>query len=194
MNLTGGQRVRLDTTVRRLRSKLGTIGAADLLTTVRGMGYVLSRAATPEVTAGSTLVGRDALVDRLRRQRGRLLTLLGPGGVGKCALAREVAAHDELFVSLEESLSEADVVLAIASALYSSIPATLRDRAGPAAATALYLREQASATAGRSASVLHRGGAWAATDAGDDDGALAAARRAVATAPARDPAIQGTSA
>ncbi len=99
----------LDYAIRRLREKLGATGpTGPVLGTVRGVGYRLSwgRAAdapsvvAPGVPSGSTphgtLVARDALIEAaLGALRGsaRLLSLVGPGGIGKSSLAEAMVAR-----------------------------------------------------------------------------------------------------
>lgn len=74
------------------------------------------------------LVGRDGtladLVERLRERESRLITLLGPGGIGKSALASALAAELEtafpdgaVFVPLEGAYGPDAVALALAHAL-----------------------------------------------------------------------------
>ena len=117
---------------RRLREELGTSPSGELLALHARLlderrlqpraqqGVRLGLRAAPDA-----LVGRDEDVRRLRAllSAGRLVTILGAGGLGKTRLAQEVArleAEDLPFVAVVELASigaDEDVTLALASAL-----------------------------------------------------------------------------
>ncbi len=124
----------VDFAVRRLRAKveLSPADPASLLT-VYGVGYRVAleagaapaepddRAAPP--TASGPLLGRSDDLQRLRRafaDGARLVTLLGPGGVGKTRLAQELAGSFEpaaVWVDLQEAWSGSELLAAIATGL-----------------------------------------------------------------------------
>lgn len=92
----------VDITIGRLREKVEPAPRSPtFIQTVRGEGYVLR---LPEVAAGAQspadegLYGRDEALERLRSEisPGRLVTLHGPGGVGKTAVARVFVATTAL--------------------------------------------------------------------------------------------------
>ena len=124
----------LTTRVKEARRSVGDDGTRqEVIRNVRGRGY---RFVAPVEDVGGTattasptrpgLIGRDAELVRVveRVGSGSLVTIVGPGGVGKSALARAVAA--ELGPSFEEGDhtvelaaldTGADVALAVARAL-----------------------------------------------------------------------------
>ncbi len=70
------------------------------------------------------LFGRDAQVQAIRamfEQGARLVTLHGPAGIGKTALARAAPAGESVFCDLTEARSMADVCMVIAGALDVSL-------------------------------------------------------------------------
>ena len=108
----------------RLRTDLG---AEPHLQTVR-LAAQLSGAPVPPPAVPLELIGRDTqqaeLLERLRSGASRLLTLRGPGGVGKTALARATLnaaqalfADSATWVSLREISNVEDVPGALATAL-----------------------------------------------------------------------------
>lgn len=81
----------VDKTMARLRSKVERDTATPThLLRVQGQGY---RFEPLQTRAGAGLIGRDALLTRVLELVGRapVVTLVGPGGVGKTTLARAVA-------------------------------------------------------------------------------------------------------
>lgn len=129
--------------MRRLRQKLGP-GA---LSTVRGEGWRIELldppASAPRLpTFATPFVGREALLQEVEgRLLGdwRLVTLLGPGGVGKTRLATELAARwrgEVIAVSGVGLSSAAGLVLALSDAL------GLHTGDGPGLARALEARRR----------------------------------------------------
>ncbi|GHH47729.1 ATP-binding protein [Lentzea cavernae] len=66
------------------------------------------------VAALDSFIGRDAELGRLRRNEARVLTLVGPAGVGKSRLVKEFAGNGATWVELA---AEVDVARACAAAL-----------------------------------------------------------------------------
>ncbi len=143
------------TTVQRVRNKIEPDPARPIhLVTVPGVGYRLEldagRSATPPrcdertnlAPDATSFVGRDdvlAALERQLRSGGRLVTLTGPGGVGKTRLARELGLGADLsggawFVDLAASTDAEDVLDAVARAL--ELPAA-PDRSAQVAAALL---------------------------------------------------------
>src|ERR1700722_16652938 len=92
------------------------------------MPLMAPNSGTPLASPPSSLVGREgdaaSVCALLRRTDVRLVTLTGPGGVGKTSLARHVAGElasgyedGECFVALESVRDPALVPAAIAQAL-----------------------------------------------------------------------------
>ena len=116
----------VDTTMRRLRRKIERVpGVPRHLCTEEGVGYrFVSLAQVPIGAAGQRLldptVGREVerkWLDRLSEQGARLISVVGPAGVGKSRLAREWL-HDKrsLEVDLGRVAQAGDVMAAIARA------------------------------------------------------------------------------
>ncbi len=116
----------VDTTMRRLRRKVELVlGVPRHLLTEEGVGYRFVPMSELRVDAGGiapldATVGRDTelqLLDRLAEQGARLISLVGPGGVGKTRLAREWTRHRR---AVEVTLGEIDdpegIVPALAAA------------------------------------------------------------------------------
>ena len=89
----------LTTRIKELRRATGDDGDAQVvIRTVRGRGYQLVATVTDDnepMPSGRALVGRDrdlAELD-LRIRPGSLVTLVGPGGVGKTSLGRQTVAR-----------------------------------------------------------------------------------------------------
>jgi predicted ATPase/DNA-binding winged helix-turn-helix (wHTH) protein len=118
----------VDATVQRLRTKIERDPAApDHLLTVWGSGY---RLVGPDIavpassaSASSDLYGRDLELRSVRdafREGNRLVTLIGPSGVGKTRLAREVMASlglEGCFCALDSATNEAMLVGDVAVAV-----------------------------------------------------------------------------
>lgn len=86
----------LTTRVKEVRRAVGDDGARqDIIRTVRGRGYRFVGAVDDGVRRVSSmeLVGRDELIATIteRLRHSSLVTLIGPGGVGKSSIARAVA-------------------------------------------------------------------------------------------------------
>ena len=139
----------LSTRIKEIRRATGDDGdAQSVVRTVRGRGYqfVAEVADAGRVTAGARrLVGRERDLEELlsRLQPGALVTLVGPGGVGKSALAREVvrqsaaaSGNEPALVDLSVLTDGSEVVSAIARAVgmadddAESLVAALGRRAG----------------------------------------------------------------
>ena len=91
----------------------------------------MSRYVTTLPTQRTELIGRDELVAGIRALllEQRLVTLLGPGGVGKTRVAVEVAGQElenypdgVFFVDFTTAASDADVVAALVSGIRTSVP------------------------------------------------------------------------
>jgi predicted ATPase/class 3 adenylate cyclase len=91
----------------------------------------MSRYVTTLPTQRTELVGRDELTARVRALllEQRLVTLLGPGGVGKTRVAVEVAGQElenypdgVFFVDLTTAASGADVVAAFVTGIRTTVP------------------------------------------------------------------------
>jgi len=106
------------TTIRRLRTKIEADPAKpDHLITVRGLGY---RFVTAKVST-STLLGRSADLARVEQllEAARLVTIVGPGGMGKTRLAREALARHNgpgWFCDLSETHDATEVTAAVTAA------------------------------------------------------------------------------
>jgi DNA-binding SARP family transcriptional activator/predicted ATPase len=93
-----------------------------------------ARRPSAAAAAADTLIGRVAECRQLRRwieeDRRRLVTLTGPGGIGKTALARAVAGElkARAFVSLDGLASADDLVIRVARAFGVTAGATAADR------------------------------------------------------------------
>ena len=118
----------VDATVQRLRTKIERDPAApDHLLTVWGSGYRLVGpdigVPAPSETPSSDLYGRDLELRAVREAFGegkRLVTLIGPSGVGKTRLAREAMASLGLewcFCALDNATDEATLVGGVAVAV-----------------------------------------------------------------------------
>jgi predicted ATPase/DNA-binding winged helix-turn-helix (wHTH) protein/Tfp pilus assembly protein PilF len=116
----------VDATVQRLRAKIERDPTApDHLLTVWGSGYRLAGPGigVPAPSASADLVGRDLELRTVREafdEGKRLVTLIGPSGVGKTRLAREAMASlgpDPCFCALENATDEATLVGAVAVAM-----------------------------------------------------------------------------
>lgn len=93
--------------ITRLRAKIG-VGCIE---TVRGLGYRLK--ASPK----TELLGREGLLAELAlRRKAPLVTLVGPGGIGKTALARDWAG-DARFIDLGPTQTPWDVLWTVGWAL-----------------------------------------------------------------------------
>ncbi len=91
----------------------------------------MSRYVTTLPTQRTELVGRDELTARVRALllEQRLVTLLGPGGVGKTRVAVEVAGQElenypdgVFFVDLTTAATDADVVAAFITGVRTTVP------------------------------------------------------------------------
>lgn len=108
--------------IRRLRKKIERDpGEPEHLITVPGVGWRLElpRAIEPAVPI-DPILGRQGVLDELdeRLVAGAVVTLLGPGGIGKTRLGREVAERGSgVFVDLAASRSMDDVVVEVSGAL-----------------------------------------------------------------------------
>jgi DNA-binding winged helix-turn-helix (wHTH) protein/predicted ATPase len=85
----------LSTRIKEIRRATGDDGdAQSVIRTVRGRGYqfVAALAEAALSIPAASLLGRDRDVEELlaRMEPGSLVTLVGPGGVGKSTLAREI--------------------------------------------------------------------------------------------------------
>jgi predicted ATPase/DNA-binding winged helix-turn-helix (wHTH) protein len=90
----------LTTRIKEIRRAVGDTGETQaVIRTVRGKGYQfvapVDAAAAGEAAATPGLVGRDRDFDAIAQRLlpGALVTLVGPGGVGKTTLGRSLAAH-----------------------------------------------------------------------------------------------------
>ena len=116
-------------TIKRLRAKIETAAHRHIVT-VHGDGYRFERPHTASPVARPALppartrfVGREvelaAITERLAADA-RIITLVGPGGVGKTRIARELERRRDaptLFVDLGEAHTVADALRALATAL-----------------------------------------------------------------------------
>ncbi|MEL6346211.1 MAG: winged helix-turn-helix domain-containing protein, partial [Myxococcota bacterium] len=113
----------VDNTIRRLRQKIELDSSApEHVVTVFGEGYRLSgaAAAAPPQTRPSFFGRADALAAiREAFQRGaRLVTLTGPGGIGKTRLSQEWLLDDPgIFVDLVDATGKADISVALVRAM-----------------------------------------------------------------------------
>lgn len=123
----GVQSRTVDTTVQRLRRKIEQDPAAPChLLTVQGFGYrfePLQREST-RLPAGPSFVGREDELTRVERtfvDGAQLVTLLGPGGVGKTRLAGQWSAASgvpTVFCDLTTATDPPGVVQAVAAAMH----------------------------------------------------------------------------
>lgn len=117
--------------VRRLRTSLGS---DDIPLTVPKRGYRLTETVTVEPDEPSpaplpsptqdALVGRDAIMEHLRAQMTAprfIVTLHGPGGIGKTRIARAVAG-DRLWISLRSARTRDAFIQITALAADVSLP------------------------------------------------------------------------
>ncbi len=116
----------LATRVKELRRATGDDGVRQaVIRTVRGRGYQLVAPVSDQPAPGTmpvrvppSLIGRERDVAEVtaRLAPGRLVTVVGPGGVGKTSLAREVAPPTAVVVDLSALASGADLLGAISLA------------------------------------------------------------------------------
>ena len=104
----------LTTRVKEVRRAVGDDGARQhIIRTERGRGYRFVAAVHDgaAVSAGVTLIGRDELIAEITGRLGHssLVTLIGPGGVGKSSIARAVAG------GLESSFGDGVHIVELAS-------------------------------------------------------------------------------
>lgn len=107
------------TRIKEVRRAVGDDGTRQhTIRNVRGRGYRFVADVAPVTDPDSGLLGRDAELAAARAAlaRARVVTLVGPGGVGKSALAREVAG-DAPVVELAALDPDADVLAAAARVL-----------------------------------------------------------------------------
>ncbi|MFH1467661.1 MAG: winged helix-turn-helix domain-containing protein [Pseudomonadota bacterium] len=116
----------VDNTVGRLRARIERDPAVpELLLTVPGSGYRFMPPAVPGEP--SALIGRGPQLARLRERLGSpgLRILVGPAGVGKTALAREVSRGiaGVCWVDLGHACSADELLAAVAGGLGLALPA-----------------------------------------------------------------------
>jgi tetratricopeptide (TPR) repeat protein len=104
----------VDKTMNRLRGKVEQTPASPThLISEHGAGYRLV------LETRTSLLGRQALLQQLRNPSARMLLLLGPGGVGKSTIAREL---DGVFCALASVLEPEDLLPAIGRAMGLAAP------------------------------------------------------------------------
>ena len=107
----------------RLRAKIERDPKSPVvLLTVRGKGYRLVPAAAREVETAATTaaVGRSADLDAIQdrfRAGASVVEIIGPGGIGKSTLARDLASERARWVDLEGVTSSAGVLRRLSAAL-----------------------------------------------------------------------------
>jgi len=107
--------------ITRLRKKLG----AACIQTIRGKGYRLQASPAPALTPAPTpgparpsLIGRGALLAALAQHASApLVTLTGPGGIGKSWLARTWCGERGCQVDLSAAATERDLLWLVGQAL-----------------------------------------------------------------------------
>ncbi len=113
----------VDTTVKQLRKKIEQDARSpDHVLTVYGVGYRFEPLHT-NASQAEPLFGREELLDSIGNHLlggTRLITLLGPGGIGKTRVAREALARSSAlgwFCSLESASDANEVLASVAGSL-----------------------------------------------------------------------------
>ncbi len=115
------------TTINRLRAKLGPDGGRHLQS-ARGRGYWLVPTEAPRPAARLLCLGREDELAELRARLdagGRVVTLLGPTGIGKTHLASVLAAERHAPIARLAELSDLDGLSAAVAGALGVAPATL---------------------------------------------------------------------